>query len=79
MNQNKNTTSTEQVSKEVLTEGDINSIIAALIMAQTRYNTADNGGIFYDFTFESIEKQNEYARSFKEVEDKVRKLFPQQP
>ena len=60
---------------EGLNDEDVNTILAALIMAKTRYNTTDNGGMFYDFTFANIEKQNEYAQNFEDVEMKVRTLF----
>jgi hypothetical protein len=69
------TTEVKGVLHTEITRTEINTILAALVMTKTRYNTTDNGGIFYDFSFKNTEAQNEYAQTFEDVEMKLRKIF----
>lgn len=71
------TTNTVTGGEVALSEEDINTILAALMLAKTRYNHIDNGGIFYDGAFKDIKSQNEYAQSFFNVECTVRRLAKQ--
>jgi hypothetical protein len=56
-----------------LSDGQIDAILAALILANTRYHTDHNGDIFMDFTFKDKQSQNEYAQHFIDVDTDIRK------
>lgn len=55
-----------------LNQSQINALLAALILANTRYNTEHNGGIHYDFSFKNVADQNSYADYFESVENEIR-------
>lgn len=61
-----------------LRESQVDTVLAALLMADTRYNTKHNGGAFMDFSFKTIEDQNAYAQHFADVDSDIRKQINKQ-
>jgi hypothetical protein len=55
-----------------LSDEDLNTVLAALIMARCKYDTNANGGIHYDFTFKTMDEQNIYAVNFGNVDERIR-------